>query len=160
MPCTLHTKIPAALALSLALIGTPLAAQDTRALAEAYVALPPMQAIIDQMFAPDVLRAQFLAVLPGSETLPADKLDQIVALTSEAYSARLPQIIEIMIDSSSAVFSEEELKALIAFYSTEAGAATVRKSPMVMKDVATRLTQTIREVQIETVPKIEAILQE
>lgn len=138
----------------------PAAAQDVDALARDYVALPGVQRMMDDMFAPDALIAQFMAQVPPDVEISEEKQGRIGNLMSEAMSALRPELETAMVESSAETFEAAELEALIAFYQTEAGASVMAKMQPMMADFMGRMGPRLAEVQQSIVPEVMSILQE
>ncbi|WP_167767002.1 DUF2059 domain-containing protein [Jannaschia formosa] len=153
------TRFLTAGALCLALAAPAWAQDDTRALAEEYVALPGVQVVMDEMFAPEALVAQFMSQIPPTVEVSEAKQARIGALMSEALGSLRPELEAAMIESSAATFTAPELEALIAFYETEEGASVMTKMQPMMADFLARMGPRLTEMQQGIVPEVIAILQ-
>ncbi|PWJ20529.1 DUF2059 domain-containing protein [Jannaschia seohaensis] len=145
-------------ALCLALTA-PAAAQDTETLARTYVALPGVQAMMDNMFSAEALVTQFMSQIPPSVEVSEAKQAQIGELMAEAMNEMRPELERAMVESSSATFDAPELEALIAFYETEAGASVMAKMQPMMADFLARMGPRLTEMQQTLVPEVVSILQ-
>lgn len=147
----------AALCAALAL---PAAAQDARALAEQYVTMPGVQQMMNEMFSPEAVAAQFAASLPPGTALSQDQQDRIGALMSERLGALRPSMEAAMIDASAETFTPEELSALIAFYESEAGASVMAKMQPMMASFMGRIGPEMQAAQQALIPEVMAIIEE
>ncbi len=154
-------RIQAAL-LGLILLALPLmaTAQSKQDLAEQYVYMPEVQAMIDDMFSPQSMAAQFASSLPASVPVTEDQLTRIGVVLSDAMKDIRPRLEELMISGSTSTFSVEELQALIAFYQSEHGAAIMTKMQPFMTGMMAELGPEMITVQQTITPKLMEILQE
>jgi len=137
----------------LALLATPVAAQDIAELAEDYVNLPANQQMISEMFAPESMASQFETGLPPGVTLSDTQRSEIGALLSGVLTDLRPDIEAAMISASATHFTEDELTALIDFYSSEAGAGVLLKMQPFFQDY-------MGEIQPAMMSRIEGVLPE
>ncbi len=133
---------------------------DTATLAQDYANLPAVQQMFDDMFSPEALAQQFKASVPPGTNVPEDKLSRIGALMSTEMNKLRPEMTRIMVSGMADVFTEEELSALIAFYSSEHGESAMRKMQPFMASIMGQLAPRMTEMQQATLPKIIAIMQE
>lgn len=138
----------------------PLAAQDTRSLAEDYATLPAVQAMVDDMFSAEAMAAQFRAGLPPTVPITEAQIAEVGALLATQMEALRPRLSEVMVETSADLFTAEELEALIAFYSTDVGASVLGKSQNMMTDVMGQLGPDMLALQQTIMPEIATILQD
>ena len=144
---------------AISLMATPVFAQDASELAIEYANLPAVQDMMTDMFSPETMRKQVEVSLPPNISLTEEQLQQIGLLMSEKMNTLRPKVQEIMISSSSEVFSAGELRALIDFHSSEHGAAVMAKTTPFMTNVMNQLQPEIRALQVEIGPDIAKIMQ-
>jgi hypothetical protein len=146
---------------ALPLIMPPVAqAQDVRSLAEEYVAMPQVQQMMDELFAPQAMTAQFLSGLPAGVEVPADKAARIGQVLSDQLNNLRPDLERIMVEGSVRVFTAPELLALIEFYRSEHGASVMGKMQPFMQNVMGELAPRIQQTQQAILPEIIAIIEE
>lgn len=145
----------AALALALSL---PAAAQDVQALADEYVRMPEVQKMIDDMFTPASMAAQFKAGLPPGMALTDDQSQKIGVLMSGVMTGFRPRMEQLMIDGSARHFSTVELQALIDFYRSEHGASVMSKMQPYMTEVMGAMMPEMMAEMAKVGPEIQAIL--
>ena len=136
------------------------ALSDTTELAHEYVNLPGVQQLFDDMFSPEALAAQFRLGVPPEIQLTDDKLSRIGDILSVEMNKLRPEMTNYMIASMADVFSEDELSALIAFYSSEHGASAMRKMQPYMADVMAQLVPRMGAMQQAVLPQIIELMQE
>ena len=133
---------------------------DTTSLAREYAELPGVQLMFDDIFSPEHLGSQFKLGLPPGMEISEDKLSRIASIMSVEMNKLRPEMTEYMITSMAEIFSEDELSALITFYSSEHGAAAMRKMQPFMADVMAQLMPRMGEMQQAVLPQIIEIMQE
>ena len=79
---------------------------------------------------------------------------------SQAMNELRPRMEELMISSSAAVFSADELQALIDFYASEHGASVMTKMAPLMANVMGQMQPEMLALQQKVGPEIAKILQE
>ncbi len=139
---------------------SPLAAEDTTALAQQYADLPSVQAMFDDMFKPDSLATQFRAGLPQDFEISDDKVARIGTKMAEMMNGLRPELTDMMVSGMAENFTAEELQALIEFYSSEYGASAMTKMQPFYQGVMSQLAPLILERQKAIMPELIAILQE
>lgn len=89
-----------------------------------------------------------LALKPGSADARAIEvlMDQVGAATANVMR---PRFMERMAESFAATYTEEELGALIAFYSTPAGRAITAKSPTLAPASSDHMQAFLPEIDVE-----------
>lgn len=147
-----------ALAFTLALAAAPLAAQDTRTLAEQYVRLPEVQAMWDDVFSPAGMAAQFRAGVPADIVLTPDQLERIGALLAARMGELRPELTELLIAGMTENFSQDELSALITFYQSEHGASVMSKMQPFMAHYTAQMMPKMQAVQEAVLPEILEII--
>ena len=130
-----------ALALTLAFTGQADAAPASRASLEALFQLTHANTMIDsvydsmqksmsQMFAQDASKRGDSA---ASQRIQAKAMDDVMALVRSQYNWAVME--PEMIEAYQKTFTEEEVTAMINFYSTPAGQAAITKMPQLMQAV-------------------------
>ena len=130
-----------ALGLTVALAGQASAAPATRASLDALFQLmhadtmvdgayAAMQKSLPQMFAQD---ARQRGASPARQQIEAKAMDDVMSLMRSEYNWTL--IEPEMIDAYQKTFTEEEITAMINFYSTPVGQAAITKIPQLMQAV-------------------------
>ena len=147
-------------AIALAVLAQGAAAQDTRALAEGYVALPANQEMMDAMLGADAMAAQFAAGLPAGIELTEDQLARIGEVMAGAMGPLRPRMEDLMIEVSAATFTEAELRALTEFYSSPEGASVLVKTQGYFQQVMAELTPEIVGAMEAVNPEVIAIVTE
>lgn len=148
------------IAAALTLMTTPAFAQDTTELAEQYVTLPEVQTMISEMFSPQALANQIASSLPPEMTITDDQKARIGALMADEMSAMRPRLEDLLIAGSAETFSAPELQTLIDFYSSEHGAAIMRKMQPFFTEVMSQMQPEMVAMQQRLAPEIVKILQE
>lgn len=148
------------IALSFCAFATTALAEEARDLAETYVNLPQVQQMITDMFAPENMQRHVAASLPQSLAVTDAQMQRIGEIMSSMMNDLRPRMSDVMIESSAIVFAPDELSALIAFYSSEHGAAIMTKMQPFMAQVMAEMTPDIVALQQKLGPQIAAILQE
>ena len=148
------------LALALATFASPLFAADTTTLAEEYVNMPEVQAMITTMFSPETMASQMKATLPAQVAVTDDQLARIGVVLSEAMQDMRPRMEELMVTGTAETFSAEEINALIDFYGSEHGAAVMSKMTPFMISVMAELGPEMTALQAQIGPEVARIIQE
>ena len=128
-------------------------------LATEYANMPEVQRMMDEMFAPSSLASQFEAGLPPNVKLDDTQREKIGALMSEIMNSIRPGMEELMVTGSAENFSADELKALIAFYSSEHGASIMTKMQPFMLQVMSQIQPVIQSKMQAAQPEIVKIIQ-
>ena len=93
--------------------------------AQRYIESQGMQAMMDEMLAPDAmadaLRAQF------GEQVPEDVMSQIVVIATDELQDLRPAMEEAMIEAAAETFTLDEIEAQIEFYQSPEGASVIAK---------------------------------
>ena len=148
-----------ALALALALAGQANAAPASRASLEALFQLTHADTMVDgvydamrksmsQTFAQD---ARQRGASPARQRIEAKAMDDMMALVRGEYNWAVLE--PEMIDAYQKTFTEEEVTAMINFYSTPAGQAAITKIPQLMQAVMAGSQTRIQAL----LPRIRAI---
>ncbi len=122
--------------------------------------MPEIQNMMTEMFSPAAMGNQIRASLPAELAADEDKIHQIGVVLSDAMNELRPDFEKTMVSISSETFSAGELQALIDFYSSEHGAAVMKKMTPFMADVMSRLSPEIQALQTKVAPEIAKILQD
>ena len=133
---------------------------DTKALAHEYANLPGVQQLFEDMFSSEALAAQFRLGVPAEIEISDEKLSRIGDVLSIEMNKLRPEMTDYMITSMADAFSEDELSALIEFYSSEHGASAMRKMQPYMADVMAQLMPRMGAMQQAVLPQIIEIMQE
>ncbi|MCB1336093.1 MAG: DUF2059 domain-containing protein [Maritimibacter sp.] len=149
----------AALALAL-MLSQPAAGQDAAALARQYAEMPEVQAMFDDMFAPEMLAEQFRFGLPAEVQLSDDQIARVGDVMAEMMASLRPDLTQMMVDGMAANFTIGEIEALIAFYGSPDGASVMRKMQPYMQQVLGAFMPLIQQRQQEFLPDLIAIIQE
>jgi hypothetical protein len=148
-----------AVAACLALAAGPGAAQDEAArmaAAEAYVALPAVQQMIEGTLDPDALIAQFRATVPVADQLTEEQFETLARIATEEIGAIRPQMMETMRDQAAETFTLAELEALTAFYASPEGASILGKTGPFMRSYMQALSPTLQETMRTISERIQA----
>lgn len=148
------------LAAALALLTTPVFAQDTQALAEKYVNLPGVQQMITNMFSAENMANQIAAGLPANITLTDDQKQRIGQLMSGAMNDLRPMMETLLTNASAQTLSVPELQALIDFYSSEHGSAVMSKMQPMMAALMAKMAPEMKTMQAKITPQLIEILRE
>ncbi|MEM7523116.1 MAG: DUF2059 domain-containing protein [Pseudomonadota bacterium] len=125
-----------------------------QAAAEAYVALPGVQAALDEMFAPAALAENFAASMPPARAPTPEQLETIGDLLAEALTPFRPDLTAAMAEGTAEWFTLEEIAALSAFYESDVGASVMRKFQPYMRDVMTQVWPKLFSAQRAALPAI------
>jgi len=150
-------KIPLLL-VSLALVSPVIAAEPAQLeLAQKVIKASQFDRIFDQMAAQMKQMASGSLNLSNPELTPAQKeaatktIEEITTLASDATKAVLQKVDSIYAE----VYSESELKAMLAFFASPEGQSMLQKQPQVMQ----RMMPLVQGMQRELMPKIQQIVQ-
>lgn len=135
-------------------------AETAEDLAHEYVSLPQMQQMMEDMFSPGNMAAQFAAGLPPDMQLTNDQLQRIGVILSGSMQSMKPRLESVMIELSAEMFSEDELRALIAFYSSEHGASVMAKMSPFMQQAMARIGPDLEQRNQQDMAKIIKIIRE
>ncbi|MBF9044281.1 DUF2059 domain-containing protein [Rhodobacterales bacterium HKCCE4037] len=130
-----------ALTFALALAVTPLAAnaQSVEELAREYAALPAVQEMMAAMFSPEASAAQIAATLPPGMDLSEQQLTDLGNLLSEELTDFQPRLEVLMIEGMVETFNEEEMQAMIDFYSSDVGRSILVQTQPMFTNIMTQL---------------------
>ena len=149
----------AAVALVL-LTASPVWAQSRAELAEQYSALPAVQQMMTEMFSPESSASQFKATLPPGFEITDDQLFRVGAVMSDVLKGLQPRMVELQNAAIAEVFTEEEIRAMIDFHSTDIGAQILVKTQPMFAAVMGELTPEIVQAMGSKQAEISAILSE
>jgi hypothetical protein len=152
-----HLYLVAALLLPLS---SPAMAQSTEALAKQYAELPDVVQMMDEMFSPETQISTIEANFPPTITLSEDQRQRIGALISDGLSELRPRLEKAMIEGIATNFSAPEIQALIDFYSSEHGAAVMRKMPLYMEEVMREIGPDQNAILNKMLPQVIQIIRE
>lgn len=138
----------------------PLLADSRMDLAKQYAELPANQQMMTEMFSPKSMGSQFASMLPPTLQVNDDQVQRVGALMSEVMVSIRPQMEELMVTKSAEAFSEDELKAMIEFYSSEVGASILLKTQPYFQSVMAEMNPLIMQRMGAIGPQIDAILSE
>lgn len=128
-------------------------------LASEYANMPQIVQMMDDMFAPDSMAAQFIGSLPANVKVSDEQAQQIGGLLSGVMVDIRPRMQELMIQTSAEIFSADEIRALIAFYSSEHGASVMSKMQPLMQRVMGALNPVLQQKMQSVQPEIIKIMQ-
>ena len=145
-------------ALTLALTPTLSFAQSTEELAQEYAALPAVQDMMAAMFSPEASAAQLEASLPPGMDLSAEQLDQIGQIISAELVDFQPRLEVLMIEGMVETFTEEEIQAMIDFYSSDIGASILVKTQPMFTGIMTTLAPEMQPRMMSRQAEIIAVI--
>jgi hypothetical protein len=131
-----------ALILAAALALLPLAATAQPApetLVREYAGLPAVQQMMAAMFSPEASAAQLQATLPPGMNLTDDQLSRIGEIISAEMIDFQPRMEGMMIAAMVETFTEEEVQAMIDFYSSPVGASILLKTQPMFTSIMTQM---------------------
>ncbi|MEL7114857.1 MAG: DUF2059 domain-containing protein [Pseudomonadota bacterium] len=132
---------------------------ESEALAADYVAMPEVQQMMDDMFSPGSMGAQFAAGLPNSVSLSDAQEAEVGVLLSEVMMDFRPRLETLMRDATAKFFTAEEISALIAFYKSEHGAAVMSKMQPMMTEVMGEMMPELQSRTQAVLPQLMQIIQ-
>ena len=157
---TLRPSLPITLFLALALAAlAPRAAPAQtapEALVREYAGLPAVQAMMAAMFSPETSAAQLAATLPPGISLSDDQLARIGTILSAEMISFQPRLEVLMIEGMMQAFTEEEVQAMIDFYSSPVGASILLKTQPMFTSI---MAQMGPEIQARMLGRQAEILQ-
>lgn len=118
-------------------------AQSKLELAQQYNKLPGVQQMMIEMFSPEASAAQFRASLPPGVPLTDEQALEVGVIMSEVLMGLKPRMEELQTAAIADVFSEDEIRAMIEFHSTELGASILIKTQPMFQQVMGALTPEI-----------------
>ena len=142
-----------------AILTAPVMAQDRSQLPRDYTILPAVQQMIDDMFSADAMMSNFAAGLPAGFSMTAEQSERIGTILSNGMGPLRPKMVEVMVETSAAWFTTEELEALIAFYSTDVGSSILRKNQGFFAQAMSQMAPDLQEMQRAVGPDILKVLQ-
>lgn len=155
------SRFPRAAAAALFLLtASPLWSQSPIELAEQYSALPAVQQMMDEMFSPEASASQFKATLPPGFEITDDQLLRVGVVMSDVLKGLQPRMVELQNTAIAEVFTEEEIRAMIDFHSTDIGAQILIKTQPMFTAVMGQLTPEIVQAMGAKQGEIAAILSE
>lgn len=119
--------------------------------------MPAVQNMMDEMFAGDILAAQFEANLGGIQLREGQK-DSLATLMEGMMQKLRPTINDVMTQSTAEVFNADEIRFVIDVYSTPMGAAVMGKTSQMLTSVQTELGPVIMDEVMAMMPQIEEIM--
>lgn len=145
---------------AIALVLTPVAAaaQSVEELARDYAALPAVQEMMSAMFSPEASAAQISATLPPGVELSEQQLSDLGNLLSEELVDFQPRLEVLMIEGMIDTFNEEEMQAMIDFYSSEVGASILVQTQPMFTNIMTQLAPEMQERMLGRQADIMAII--
>lgn len=145
---------------ALVLSASSLWAQSRIELAEQYSALPAVQQMMEDMFSPEASASQFKATLPPGFEISEDQLLRVGEVMSNVLKGLQPRMVELQNTAIADVFTEEEIRAMIEFHSTEIGASILVKTQPMFTAVMGQLTPEIVQAMGAKQGEISEILSE
>ncbi len=151
---------PVLLALTLAFAAQTAQAQSRTELARQYVALPGVQAMLREMFAPEAMYQQVRNTFPKNVKISNSKKRRIGKVLSQGMMQILPAMNKTLAREAARSFTKAELKAMIAFYSTPEGASILSKTTSLTTRSIARMAPNIEAVKRAVTPAIIRILKD
>ena len=148
------------LAAAISLTACAAFAQSRVELAQEYAALPAVQEMMTAMFSPETSAAQFRASLPPGYPLTDEQALKVGEVMSGVLMGLKPQMEALQVDAIAEVFTEEEIRTMIDFYSTEMGAQILIKTQPMFQKVMVELTPQIMQAMGAKQAEIQQILSE
>jgi hypothetical protein len=148
------------LALTLLIGASSAEAQSRRQLAKQYTELPAVQAMMREMFSANTMYEQFSVGMPDHVKITNAQKRRIGEALSSEMMKILPEFNKVMIKESARAFTKDELKAMIAFYSTPEGSAILAKTTSFMSHTMRGLQPSIERVQEAMIPQMIEILRD
>lgn len=142
------------------LMAFPVWAQSRLELAEQYSALPAVKQMMDEMFSPEASASQFKATLPPGFEITENQLLRVGVVMSDVLKGLQPRMVELQNSAIAEVFTEEEIRAMIDFHSTDVGAQILIKTQPMFTAVMGQLTPEIVQAMGAKQGEISAILSE
>ncbi|MEJ6392075.1 DUF2059 domain-containing protein [Gymnodinialimonas sp. 2305UL16-5] len=146
------------LALTLALAPLGAQAQSTAELAQEYADLPAVQEMMSAMFSPEASAQQLAATLPPGMTLTDEQMSEIGVIISEELIDFQPRLETLMVEAMAETFTEEEIQAMIDFYSTEIGASILIQTQPMFTNIMTQLGPEMQQRMMGRQADIMAII--
>ncbi len=149
-----------ALTFAVALALTPLSAtaQSVEELAREYAALPAVQEMMSAMFSPEASAAQIAATLPPGMELTDQQLSDLGNLLSEELVDFQPRLEVLMIEGMVDTFNEEEMQAMIDFYSSDVGRSILVQTQPMFTNIMTQLAPEMQARMLGRQADIMAII--
>lgn len=140
-------------------LSASLASADTiEAAVDDYIAMPQIQTMMDDMFAPDNLGKQFASGLPPTVQVSQAQIKQVGAVMSQGMMKIRPDLELSMRKGMMQTFSVAEVRALIGFYQSPEGASVMAKMAPFMQQVMAEIAPMTQETMRKNMPKIMAII--
>ena len=127
-------------------------------LAQDYTALPAVQSMMTDMFSPAASAAQFRASLPPGVEVTDDQAARVGEIMSGVLMGLKPRMEELQTAAIAEVFTEDEIRAMIDFHSTELGGSILIKTQPMFQKVMGELTPQIIEAMGAKQGEIAAIM--
>lgn len=142
------------------LLAHPAAAQDVRALAREYIALPAVQDSLLNAMSPEFVSGYVTRNLSPDIKISPEKHAALTQLVTDRFAEMKPALEKSMVDAVASTFTATELEAMIAFVQTEPGASSTRKGPTfavkygdaflpIMQDNMTKLKPEIMQILVQ-----------
>ena len=135
-------------------------AQSRTELAQQYTALPAVQEMMTAMFSPETSAAQFRASLPPGYPLTDEQALKVGEVMSGVLMGLKPEMEALQVEAIAEVFTEEEIQAMIDFYSTEMGGQILIKTQPMFQKVMVELTPQIMQAIAAKQDEIGQIMSE
>lgn len=151
-------KLKISAALICLLLAHPAAAQSTKALARQYMELPAVQAGLMDVQSPALLTAFAATQIPPDVPISPAKKAAIGKAIGQQLAKERPAIEKALIEAAAKTYTAEELKAMIAFASTEIGASITRKGSAFKVTSTAAMAPVMWRMQANLKPQIIKIL--
>ena len=145
-------------AIALALAPLSVSAQSVEELAREYAALPAVQEMMAAMFSPEASAAQIAATMPPGVDLTEQQLTDLGNLLSEELIDFQPRLEVLMIEGMVDTFNEEEISAMIEFYSSDVGASILVQTQPMFTNIMTQLAPEMQQRMLGRQADIMAII--
>ncbi|MGB0960551.1 MAG: DUF2059 domain-containing protein [Halocynthiibacter sp.] len=137
------------------LLGQSVFAGEREDLAKEYVQLPAVQTLLMNVYSPDATSGIMQSMMPPGIQLSEDQLRRVGELMAKHFTPLIPHLETSMEKTAAEVFTVEELKAMIEFYSSSAGESILGKSNVLMQksmaEMAPHMMGAVQKLQPEMV---------
>lgn len=97
---------------------------ETRELAERYLSMPAIQKMNDDLYGGNMLDS----MMGMQDAMPEEVRATMAKILTEEFAKIRPGLEAAMIESAAAIFTADELRAMIAFYDSPEGASVAAKT--------------------------------
>ncbi|MFN0262361.1 DUF2059 domain-containing protein [Tepidamorphus sp. 3E244] len=147
----------ASIALAPIASGSLAQAQDAERMAAAqkYLETPTVQKMMSDMLSPQYVSAM-LQQMQVSANVTDEQRDKLAKILSEEFAKIRPQMERVMLESTAANFTVNEIEALTAFYSSEEGAAIAEKMQPYMAQAMQQIIPLMQSMQQSFIQRVQA----